>query len=189
MLMASRLGVVARHDHPHVADVLLALQQFYTGNYCYLDLLRQVNLAALREARIDEAVLRSHPTFGPISAEIEELKRSVREAREQLAAMPSGSLARVRRKLLPDAGGQGLAAGQAGSPRARPDAGGQGLSPGQAGRPHVPGLGARQSSRPPAHRCYGRQGSNSRSTCACRRASSSGWAGISSRRRRAGPIG
>ena len=50
-MMASHLGLVARHDHPHVADVLLRLQQFYTGNCCYLDLLRQVNLAALREAR------------------------------------------------------------------------------------------------------------------------------------------
>ena len=49
VLMASHLGLVARHDHPHVADVLLSLQQFYTGNYCYLDLLRQVNLAAFRE--------------------------------------------------------------------------------------------------------------------------------------------
>jgi SAM-dependent methyltransferase len=101
VLMASHLGLVARHDHSHVADVLLRLQQFYTGNYCYLDLLRQVNLAALREARIDEEVLRSHLTFGPISAEIEELKRSVREAREQHAAMPWGSLARVLRKLAP----------------------------------------------------------------------------------------
>ena len=189
-MMASHLGLVARHDHPYVADVLLRLQQFYTGNYCYLDLLRQVNLAALREARTDEEVLRSNPSFGPISEEIEELKRSAREAREQLAAMPSGSLARVRRKLAPTPVGKAWRLAK----RVRRE-----LAPTPAGRAYrlakrvartFLGWGRRQSSRPPAHRCYRRQGSNSRSTCTCRRAASSGWwSGSSSRRRRAGPNG
>ena len=85
VLMASHLGLVARHDHPHVANILWRLQQCYTGNYRYLDLLRQVNHAALREARIDADAMRNHPFSWALTAEIEELKRALQAAREQLA--------------------------------------------------------------------------------------------------------
>jgi hypothetical protein len=86
VLMASHMGVVARHDHPHVADVLLRVQQYYNGNYRYLDLLRQVNQEALRAAQIDADVMRHHPLSWALSGEIEELKRSAREAKEQAVA-------------------------------------------------------------------------------------------------------
>ena len=102
--MASQLGLVARHNHPHLDDVLLRLQQCYTGNYRYLDLLRQVNHAALREAGIDADLMRDHPFSWALSAEIEELKREAREARKQLAATPhvvSSLLVTMRRKLSP----------------------------------------------------------------------------------------
>jgi SAM-dependent methyltransferase len=111
VLMASHLGLVARHDHPHVEDVLLRLQQGYTGNYRYLDLLQAVNDAALREARIDADVMRNHPSCWALTAEMEELKQAAREAQEALRAArkqdPSfpqvdSSLRRmIRRRLSP----------------------------------------------------------------------------------------
>jgi hypothetical protein len=119
VLMASRLGVVARRDHPYIAGALLRLEQLYTGNYRYLDLLWRANHAALREARIDADVLRSHPTFGAISDEIEGLKCAVREANERAAAAtqalariqaqapePVDSLVMLRRRLSPTPLGQ-----------------------------------------------------------------------------------
>ncbi len=86
VLMSSRLGVVARRDHTGLDRALQRLEQFYTGNYRYLDLLWRANHAALREARIDADVLRSHPTFGAISDEIDGLRSAVREANERAAA-------------------------------------------------------------------------------------------------------
>ena len=111
VLMSSRLGVVARRDHTGLARALQRLEQFYTGNYRYLDLLWRANHAALREARIDADVLRNHPTFGAISDEIDGLKSAVREANERAAAaqalldaqvpQPPGPLVRLRRRLSP----------------------------------------------------------------------------------------
>ncbi len=111
VLMASRLGLIARHDHPHVEDMLLRLQQCYTGNYRYLDLLREVNLAALREARIDADAMRNHPFSWALTVEIDEAKRAAWEAqvalqaaREQLAAVPPvipRFLVAMRRRLSP----------------------------------------------------------------------------------------
>jgi hypothetical protein len=93
MLAASHLGVVARHDHPHIADVLLRIEQCYTGNYGFLDLLRQVNQAALRTARVDEETLRSHPSSWPLRQELDELRRAAQEAKDQ-AAEATRALAR-----------------------------------------------------------------------------------------------
>jgi hypothetical protein len=75
VLVASGLGLVARYDDPAVEDALERLRESYSGNHRYLDLLRQVNDAALRDARIDADTLRSNWTFGPLAVEIEELKR------------------------------------------------------------------------------------------------------------------
>jgi hypothetical protein len=86
VLAASHLGVVARHDHPSIDAVLERLGQFYTGNYGFLDLLRQVNQGALREAQIDADILRNHPSSWALTVEIDELKRKAREANEQAAA-------------------------------------------------------------------------------------------------------
>jgi hypothetical protein len=85
VLLASRLGLVTRSDHPGIDDVLERLQQSYSGNYRYLDLLRQVNDAALREARIDADTLRNNWTFGPLAAEIDGLQRRAREAEDRAA--------------------------------------------------------------------------------------------------------
>ncbi len=113
-LAVSRLGLVTRCDHPGIDDMLERLAQSYSGNYRYLDLLREVNEAALREANIDAETLRSSWTFGPLSAEIEELKQKVREADERAAAATralheattiTGRLARLRRRLSPTAVG------------------------------------------------------------------------------------
>jgi hypothetical protein len=114
VLMSSRLGVVARRDHTGLARALERLEQFYTGNYRYLDLLWRANHAALREARIDADVLRSHPTFGAISDELDGLRQAVREANERAdaaaaalalleaqVAQPPGPLVRLCRRLSP----------------------------------------------------------------------------------------
>jgi hypothetical protein len=113
VLMGSGLGIVARDDHPYVDGALLRLEQLYTGNYRYLDLLWRANHAALREARIDADVLRGHLTFGAISEEIEGLKWAVREANERAdranrAALahvettaPASPLSQLRRRLSP----------------------------------------------------------------------------------------
>jgi SAM-dependent methyltransferase len=85
-LLASRLVLVARADHSDLALVLARLAQSYTGNHGYLELLRQVNGNALCDATLDEHVLRNHATFGPISVEMEELKRLAREANDREAA-------------------------------------------------------------------------------------------------------
>jgi hypothetical protein len=110
VLMSSRLGIVARRDHPDLAGVLERLEQFYTGNYRYLDLLWRANFAALREANLDADALRAHWSFGAISAEIEGLKRAAREAEERAAAATralgeatgnAGPLVALRRSLSP----------------------------------------------------------------------------------------
>jgi hypothetical protein len=113
VLMGSRLGLVAPRAHRDVATILERLEQYYTGNYRYLDLLWRANRAALREAKLDEDILRGHSTFGPISQEIEELKRAVREAEERVAARrlattggASSSLVTLRRALSPTPIGQ-----------------------------------------------------------------------------------
>src|SRR5262249_32807628 len=72
---------------------------------------REVNLAAMREARIDADVMRNHPFSWALSVEIEEAKRSAREAQEalqaaraQLAAIPHevpSVLEAMRRQLSP----------------------------------------------------------------------------------------
>jgi hypothetical protein len=86
VLMSSRLGIVARRDHPDIAGVLERLEQFYTGNYRYLGLLWRTNFLALREANLDADALRAHWSFGAISQEIEGLKRAAHEAEERAAA-------------------------------------------------------------------------------------------------------
>jgi hypothetical protein len=108
VLMGSRLGLVARSDHPDIGTVLERLEQYYTGNYRYLDLLWRANRAALRDAGIDEDILRNHSTFGPISQEIEDLKRAVRAAEDRAAAAGDAAspLAMLRRTLSPTPLGQ-----------------------------------------------------------------------------------
>lgn len=104
-LMSSRLGLVTRDDHPDIELALGRLEQLYTGNYRYLDLLWRANHAALREANIDTEVLRSHPTFGAISEEIEGLRRAVREANERadLAALAASEVSAGHVRIFPEA--------------------------------------------------------------------------------------
>jgi hypothetical protein len=115
VLMGSHLAIVARREHPDIATVLKRLEQYYTGNHQYVDLLWRANRAALRDARIDEEVLRGNVTFGPISQEIEDLKRAVREANERAAAAArelaaagdaTSPLLMLRRTLSPTPVGQ-----------------------------------------------------------------------------------
>ncbi len=108
VLAASQLGVVARHDHPHVADILVRIQNLYTGNYKFLDLLRAVNLAELRAAQIDLEVLKSHPSSQALMAEQHEPKWTAPAEIEPVAAPacmtlppPDTLRARFRRKLAP----------------------------------------------------------------------------------------
>jgi hypothetical protein len=98
VLMASRLGLVARHDHPHVADTLLRLRQMYTGNYTFLELIRELNHAALRQSGIDSEVMKTHHTFGMVWAELDELKQTARQAKEQATAA-SQALQEARERL------------------------------------------------------------------------------------------
>jgi hypothetical protein len=100
VLMGSRLGLVARRAHPDAATIVERLEQYYTGNYRYLDLLWRANRAALREAKLDEDILRNHLTFGPISQEIEELKRAAAR-RLFTTGGASSPLVTFRRALLP----------------------------------------------------------------------------------------
>ena len=108
VLAASRLGMVARHDHPYVADILVRIQGLYTGNYKFLDLLKAVNLAEVRAAQIDLEVLKSHPSSAALMAEPPEPQWTVQEKVEQVSVpacmtlpMPDTFHARVRRKLAP----------------------------------------------------------------------------------------
>lgn len=108
--MSSRLGIVARRDHPYLGEALDRLGRIDAGKYRYLRLLWQTNYAALRAACLDADILRSHSTFGPIAEEIEGLKRAIREANERAAAVfpappevssPARSLANLRQRLSP----------------------------------------------------------------------------------------
>ncbi len=112
VLAASRLGMVARPDHPHVADILLRIESLYTGNHRFLDLLKSVNLAELRAAQIDLDVLKTHPLSQALMAVQNETQWQVQveETIEQVAApacltvpvaVPDSFRARVRRKLAP----------------------------------------------------------------------------------------
>ncbi len=123
VLAASHLGMVARHDHPHTADILLRLQLLYTGNYTFLDLLQSLNLSAIRAAKVDDDVMKVHWTAHALRAEADEQRRAAHEAREQAAAANHALsltwaeldalqrahlpfLARVRRKLAPGVAGK-----------------------------------------------------------------------------------
>ncbi|MHB1556909.1 MAG: hypothetical protein ACYC61_05445 [Isosphaeraceae bacterium] len=86
VLMASRMALVASRGNEGVSLAIERLRLSYTGNFRYVDLLRQVNDTAMRQANIDVDTLRAHPTFGPLSEEIEGLKRAAREADERAAA-------------------------------------------------------------------------------------------------------
>jgi hypothetical protein len=87
VLIASRLGLIARREDPGLTEALERLRLSFTGNFRYIELLRQANDAALREARIDEETLRSHHFFWPpLAAEIDELQRRAREAEVRAAA-------------------------------------------------------------------------------------------------------
>jgi hypothetical protein len=85
-LAASRLGMVARRDHPHAAEILRRLQLQYEGNFGFVDLLKTVNEAALRAARVDDEVMRIHPSAEPLRAELEALRRSAQESKAQADA-------------------------------------------------------------------------------------------------------
>ncbi|MEJ7638899.1 MAG: hypothetical protein WKF75_13245, partial [Singulisphaera sp.] len=74
VLAASHLGMVARHDHPHVADILERIQNLYAGNYKFLDLLKAVNLAEMRAAQIDHEVLKTHPSARALMADQDETR-------------------------------------------------------------------------------------------------------------------
>lgn len=122
-LAASQLGMVARQDHPHAAEILLRIQNLYTGNYRFLDLLKSVNLAEVRAAQIDAEVMRTHPLSRGLVAEpcepmpvVQEPMPVVQELWEEPTAfpflppeappesppgLPPSFLARVRRKLAP----------------------------------------------------------------------------------------
>ena len=108
VLAASHLGMVARHDHPHVADILERIQDLYAGNYKFLDLLKAVNLAEMRAAQIDLEVLKTHPSSRAMMAEQDEARWREQEPQPQATApvcialpIPDSFRARVRRKLAP----------------------------------------------------------------------------------------
>jgi hypothetical protein len=91
-LASSHLAVVARRDHPHADSDVQRLRQLYTGNVRYLDLLWDVNAAAIRQAGADDEAMRTHhPTVAPVLNELSEWKR------KSLAA--SDELARLRQEL------------------------------------------------------------------------------------------
>jgi SAM-dependent methyltransferase len=110
VLMGSRMGLVARRDHPGVAGMLRRLGQSHAGNYRYLDLLRQVHQAALREANVDAEVMKNHPTFWPLLKELDDLRRAQGSLSAELRVPKTdghggtgshGLLLKVRRKLAP----------------------------------------------------------------------------------------
>jgi SAM-dependent methyltransferase len=159
VLMASHLGLIARHDHPHVEDALLRLQQGYTGNYRYLDLLRAVNDAALREARIDADVMRNHPFCWALTEEMDELKQAAREAQEALQAareeiptfpqVVSSFRRMIRRMLSPTLVGRTYRFGKrvvgAGLNWVRPRTSGRGHAAARGGTAATPGHPAPES--------------------------------------------
>ncbi|MHC5538047.1 hypothetical protein ACYOEI_07415, partial [Singulisphaera rosea] len=77
----SDLALVARNDHPHLADVLQRIQLLHASNYNYLDLLKSHNQLAMQQARVDDNVFQTHPLSAPLRAEFEALKRSAEESR------------------------------------------------------------------------------------------------------------
>ena len=107
VLAASGLGMVARHDHPHVADILLRIQNLYTGNYRFLDLLKAVNLAEMQGRRDRPRGPEDPPVLAALMAEQDEppavtgAERPGDRARLPRLPMPDSFRARVRRKLAP----------------------------------------------------------------------------------------
>jgi hypothetical protein len=85
-LAASRLGLVARRDHPHANDILLRLQLQYNGNFGFIDLMKTVNHAAMQSARVDDEVVLVHPSTRHIKVEIETLRQAARESNERADA-------------------------------------------------------------------------------------------------------
>ncbi len=127
-LAASDLGVVARRDHPFAADVLERIRLLHAGNHRQLDLLKAVNRAAMLEAKVDDEVARSHPSFGPLRDEIarhqhdadaaqaraDQASHALAAAHDQIHALTvalhaeqrANLLGRVRRRLARTPAGQ-----------------------------------------------------------------------------------
>ena len=108
VLAASGLGLVARHDHPHVADILLRIQNLYTGNYRFLDLLKSVNLAEVRASQTDLEILKTHSSSQGLITQQNETPSMHREPNVPSAPpaclphpLPDSFRARARRRLSP----------------------------------------------------------------------------------------
>ena len=82
-LVGSRLAVVARQGHPHADNALVRVAHAFTGNVRYLDLLWDVNHAAIRNARVDVEALAAHPSGEPVTAEINRHKEHADAARKE----------------------------------------------------------------------------------------------------------
>ena len=108
VLAASGLALVARPDHPYVADILLRIRNLYASNYRFLDLLKSVNLAELRASQVDLEILKTHSSSQAMMAQQHEPPSMHREPSGPSAPppcppppMPDTLRARVRRKLAP----------------------------------------------------------------------------------------
>jgi chromosome segregation ATPase len=82
VLSTSSLGIIARKDNQEVADALGRIEQLYTSNYHFLDLLRTQNQALLEASGVDAELMKLPNVRWHLTAEMDECKRLTQESQE-----------------------------------------------------------------------------------------------------------
>jgi hypothetical protein len=95
VLSSSRLGLVARRDNLSADEALRRIQQLYTTNFSFLELVKNASLAAMRAADIDGPTLKAHPAgwlvenrekTAALERALNEMRHESSLVRERLAA-------------------------------------------------------------------------------------------------------
>ena len=82
VLSKSSLGIIARKENQEVADALVRIEQLYTSNYHFLDLLRTQNQVLLEASGVDAELMELPHVRCHFTAEMEECRRLTEEAQE-----------------------------------------------------------------------------------------------------------
>ena len=83
-LFSSQLAIHAPIHHAFATLALDRMQQLFSGNIHYLDLLWTMNRSAIIAGGADLEAMQSHPSAAPVMAELHELRRQLAHEREEL---------------------------------------------------------------------------------------------------------
>jgi hypothetical protein len=86
-LLSSQVGLIARRGNGVAEGVVKRLQQLYTTNFNFLNLVKKACLAAIQAADVDAAALKAHHTgwLAENREVVARLELALKEAREEIA--------------------------------------------------------------------------------------------------------